>query len=358
MNLRDAKDRADFAGAETDAMSIAALRTTVEETVDHRDGPLNVVRGRLLENGKQAAFYPGKLPEDPAYLLGPARLGAAEWLDDDYAIMRFAPAPMTLKLGEGPPHIRLDKAAQFFAGGTVMSNQKRGPVLIDLDDQTAAAPAAAPVVPDMPHQNAAMVQVATIAARKPLRLARWFWSVLLALTGFIVSLAAWDYVNGLTARSPVLGAVAVGLLGIFCLILLVIALRELAAIARLRRLDRVHHAAGAALADNDLAGAQGVVASLDRLYRDRDDMTWARDRLAEQVRDPVDADTVLGLVETTLLPPAPICDGQTPVGNRLGQAIPDGLVRRGLAQARGLPDRDWSQHHLLIGKAKRDIKGL
>ena len=39
------------------------------------------------------------------------------------------------------------------------------------------------------------------------------------------------------------------------------------------------------------------------LYRDRDDMTWARDRLAEQVRDPVDADTVLGLVETTLLAP-------------------------------------------------------
>lgn len=58
------------------------------------------------------------------------------------------------------------------------------------------------------------------------------------------------------------------------------------------------------------------------------------------------------------LPPAPICDGQTPVGNRLGQAIPDGLVRRGLAQARGLPDGDGPQHHLLIGKAKRDINGL
>ena len=55
--LRDAKDKADFAGAKTQAMAIAALRTTVEETVDHRDGPLNVVRGRLLENGKQAAFF-------------------------------------------------------------------------------------------------------------------------------------------------------------------------------------------------------------------------------------------------------------------------------------------------------------
>ncbi len=114
--LRDAKDRADFAGAQTQAMSIAALRTTVEETVDHRDGPLNVVRGRLLENGKQAAFYPGQLPDDPSHLLGPARAGADTWLDDDYAIMRFAPAPLTLKPGDGPPHIRLDKAAQFLLG--------------------------------------------------------------------------------------------------------------------------------------------------------------------------------------------------------------------------------------------------
>ena len=114
--LRDAKDRAVFAGATTAAMSIASLRTTVEETVDHRDGPLNVVRGRLLDNGKQAAFHPGRLPNDPAHLLGPARAGAADWLDDDYAIMRFAPAPLDLKPGDGPPHIRLDKAAQFLIG--------------------------------------------------------------------------------------------------------------------------------------------------------------------------------------------------------------------------------------------------
>ena len=97
-------------------MSIAALRTTVEETVDHRDGPLNVVRGRLLDSGKQAAFYPGKLPTDPAHLLGPARAGAAAWDGEGYAVMRFAPAPLDLKPGDGPPHIRLDKATQFLIG--------------------------------------------------------------------------------------------------------------------------------------------------------------------------------------------------------------------------------------------------
>jgi predicted YcjX-like family ATPase len=114
--LREARDRADFAGAKTAAMSIAALRTTVEETVAHKDGPLDVVRGRLLESGKQAAFHPGKLPEDPAHLLAPARDGAEKWLDADYGVMNFAPAPLTLRPGDGPPHIRLDKAAQFLIG--------------------------------------------------------------------------------------------------------------------------------------------------------------------------------------------------------------------------------------------------
>ena len=114
--LREAKDRADFAGAKTAAMSIAALRTTVEDTVPHLGGTLDVVRGRLLGSGKQAAFYPGALPADPAHLLAPARAGATDWLDADYKIMDFAPAPLTLRPGDGPPHIRLDKAMQFLIG--------------------------------------------------------------------------------------------------------------------------------------------------------------------------------------------------------------------------------------------------
>lgn len=114
--LRGAKDRADFSGALTAAMSIAALRATVEETLEHDGKPLDCVRGSLLGNGKQAAFYPGELPDDPAKLLGPAREGADKWLGDDYQIMSFAPARMQLKPDQGPPHIRLDKAAEFLIG--------------------------------------------------------------------------------------------------------------------------------------------------------------------------------------------------------------------------------------------------
>lgn len=113
---RDARDRAQFAGAQTSAMAIASLRATVEETRQHDGTELDCVRGTLLDSGKQAAFYPGELPDDPAHLLGPARSGAKKWLDQDYQIMRFAPAKLTLKPGEGPPHIRLDRAAQFLIG--------------------------------------------------------------------------------------------------------------------------------------------------------------------------------------------------------------------------------------------------
>lgn len=113
---REARDRADFAGARTEAMAIASLRATTEDTLTHDGTALDVVRGTLLDTGKRAAFYPGALPDDPARLLSPARAGEEKWLDSDYAIMSFAPAPLSLKPGEGPPHIRLDRAAQFLIG--------------------------------------------------------------------------------------------------------------------------------------------------------------------------------------------------------------------------------------------------
>ena len=112
--VNDAKRRADFAGARTSAMSIASVRATTEATVEHAGTPLDVVRGRLLDTGREAALHPGELPEDPSWLLDPAREGKA-WVQD-YSVMRFAPAPMTLRPGEGPPHIRLDRAAEFLIG--------------------------------------------------------------------------------------------------------------------------------------------------------------------------------------------------------------------------------------------------
>ncbi|WP_099826626.1 YcjX family protein [Oceaniglobus indicus] len=114
--VSEAKRRADYSGAETAAMAIASLRATTEDTIEHQGATLDVVRGQLLGSGKRAAFHPGDLPEDPMHLLVPARDGAETWLDGDYSVMTFAPQPLTLKPGEGPPHIRLDRAAQFLIG--------------------------------------------------------------------------------------------------------------------------------------------------------------------------------------------------------------------------------------------------
>ena len=113
---RDARDRAQFAGARTEAMAIAALRATVEDSITHAGQRLNCVRGLLEGDTRRVALYPGELPEDPAQLLGPARAGAERWLDAQYDVMRFAPAPLSLKPGDGPPHIRLDRAAEFLIG--------------------------------------------------------------------------------------------------------------------------------------------------------------------------------------------------------------------------------------------------
>lgn len=114
--LSDARTRADFAGAETLALSMAAFRATTEDSIHQNGRDLQVVRGLLNDTGKAAALYPGRLPDDPAKLLRPAGEGREDWLGADYTVMNFAPQPIELKPGEGPPHIRLDRAAEFLFG--------------------------------------------------------------------------------------------------------------------------------------------------------------------------------------------------------------------------------------------------
>lgn len=184
--------------------------------------------------------------------------------------------------------------------------QKKGPVLIELDDAPATTPADAPPVPDLSPvatSGAAMQSAISFAGRKPSRLARWFWSLLLAILGFVLSVAAHDFIMGLVARQPILGYAALGLVAAFILVLLIIALKEWVAFARLRRVDTLHRAAEAAMAHGDLGEARSVVDSLKRLYRGRDDMRWGLDRMAERDGDVFDADTLFSLAETELMAP-------------------------------------------------------
>jgi len=182
----------------------------------------------------------------------------------------------------------------------------KGPVLFDLED-AAPSVAEAPPVPDLVAvevpQGAAMQAAAQFAARKPSRLVRLFWGLLVALIGAVISVAAWNFVADLMVRVPVLGWAFSVLLAVFLLVLAAVSLREMAAFGRLSRLDGLRHDAATALSAADLAAARGVTDRLVALYRGREDTRWGRDRLAELRGDQLDAEGMLGLAEQELLVP-------------------------------------------------------
>lgn len=183
---------------------------------------------------------------------------------------------------------------------------RKGPVLIELDAAPDAGPEAAAPVPDagLPTPDGrAMQVVATLGATRPSRLAKFFWSALVGLIGFVASLAAWNFVTGLLAANPVLGWIATGLIGAVLLALLLIGLRELAAFARLGRLDRVHRAAEAALAEGDLKGARAVVGQITALYAGRAELRLGREKIARQRDELFDAASLFALTEAEIMAP-------------------------------------------------------
>ncbi len=115
--LQDAKDTANWKGASTQALSLAALRATVEQTTKHEGDMLELVRGTLMETGKEVALHPGDLPADPARLLTPAKQGAQQWPEDiHYNLPAFAPPKPGQNAPHGLAHIRMDQVAEFLIG--------------------------------------------------------------------------------------------------------------------------------------------------------------------------------------------------------------------------------------------------
>jgi putative membrane protein len=192
------------------------------------------------------------------------------------------------------------------AKGKLMSTPK-GPVLIDLDDNDSlATPADAPPIPEVnapAPTGQAMATVAALSTRKPSRLAKWFWGLLLSLIGTVVSVAAWNFVTGLITSTPILGFAVAALLAAFGLVALAVILKELAVFSRLKRIDRLHRDAEEALASENLGAARKVTGQLMALYAGRDDTRWGRDGFAKRQEDVFDAEGLLGLAESEILSP-------------------------------------------------------
>nr|WP_081536021.1 TIGR01620 family protein [Rhodovulum sp. P5] len=187
----------------------------------------------------------------------------------------------------------------------------RAPVLFDTEaaPEKPLTPATAPPVPDLETgeiprpEGRAMQTVMALAARRPSRLAKFFWSSLSALLGFILSVAIWDFVTSLLDRSSIIGTVALALVAMVGAALLLVVLKELAAFGRLRRLDTLHKEADAAIASHDLAKARTVLDHLLAFYGKRDDTRWGRQNLTDRRDEVLDADALLALTERELLTP-------------------------------------------------------
>ena len=199
---------------------------------------------------------------------------------------------------------------------------RRGPVILDLPDDTAMpeaprpapasvtleaagpSPADAPPVEEPAARPPTRLEIAArLAARPASRLTRLFLGSGAALVSLLATMAMLRFIDAMLARWPLLGWIALALLAAFALAALLVTGRELLALRRLGRLDAIHRAATGALASGDVAAARATVARLDRLYADRPEMRWARDRLPGAIRDAYGAPELLAEAESVLLAP-------------------------------------------------------
>ena len=103
-------DQAAFRGATVDAMALAGVRATTETEITANGDTLPAVAGRLASDGAPAKVFPG---EPPASL---AEIASGAWSPEDFTLTRFAPPKLQRRPGEGPPHLRLDRALEFLIG--------------------------------------------------------------------------------------------------------------------------------------------------------------------------------------------------------------------------------------------------
>ncbi len=136
----------------------------------------------------------------------------------------------------------------------------------------------------------------------------WSWlsvlvSSLVALIVLVLSVRFASFVGTLLARSDWIGWTATGLAAIASLAALVLMAREIGGLLRLRHLEHVRGRARAAIADADDATARKVEREIEKLYRGREDLRWARARLKQSEGDVLSGLDRLELAERELMLP-------------------------------------------------------
>ena len=114
--VKDARARALFSGAETRALSIASLRATVEDSVTRGGREIDVVRGRAARHRRGGRALPRRPPRRPGRASSPRPAAAPPTGPTPPTASPASPRRSLLGAGEGLPHIRLDRAAEFLIG--------------------------------------------------------------------------------------------------------------------------------------------------------------------------------------------------------------------------------------------------
>ncbi|MEO1542278.1 MAG: TIGR01620 family protein [Pseudomonadota bacterium] len=183
--------------------------------------------------------------------------------------------------------------------------ERKGPVLIDLDDATTPPPnpAEAPPIPDREGEAAtpAVLRAAALTRTRIGWLGRLFWGGLVALILAAAVDGVVTYATGVVASGSILGLTVLGLVLFVCAILLLLAIREGAALLRLRSVEETRMLAERARGEGSLAGAKAVAGQLHRLYRKRPELSWARAAVVERDGELFDADAVLDLAERSYM---------------------------------------------------------
>jgi putative membrane protein len=182
---------------------------------------------------------------------------------------------------------------------------RKGPVMIAISDPAPILPQEAPLPPDAAAlpEGRAMILAAKLAAKQPSFLGRLFWRAAAGLITLMAGIAAWDFITAILAARPLLGWLALVLVGLVMVSFTGLALREWLAFRRLGRLDQLRATALGAQAMGDLAAARQVVGQLDALYRARPELAGARADLARQRDEIFDVAALFALAETRLLSP-------------------------------------------------------
>ena len=198
-----------------------------------------------------------------------------------------------------------------------MTNSKKKPLVIELDAAkpkrskakvepvVIETPAEAPEIVDFDPQTAGMaMQMATrTAARKTSFIVKWFWRLVIALIGFALSIAMWDFAVDMMARNLWLGRAAIGLIAALGLVCLFLVLRELSAISRLRRMDTLRAAGERLLTSTDAKQIETYCGQIYRHLKTRKDIGWALAKYDEGTAQVFDAPDRLKFTETSLMEP-------------------------------------------------------